>query len=579
MHQAPAKNARSSGLISLLVACVMVAANLFEPLTVDDCCHHYYARQVAHHPTQPFEFDTVWHQRPAAAWTIMVAPVNSYYWAPGIRLAEMFPQEWWPVIWHLWYLPVYWLFCFSLLSLLNRWLKRGSVAVLCVVALGPFVLPGLNLMLEVPMLSLGLASMMVLLRSFDRHSASVAVFAGVLLGFALQLKYSAMAFFPPWFLLAVFRRRWREWLIGMLAAAAVALAIEGLISWSHDGGGSYFAQQLRWTQMRSWGGLTKGMFVQVGVLGLTPLLLALIGLRAPRWVAPVVVAVHVAGYVLVAAFPDTEGRSLSDGALDSMALLAMGATTWLGIGLLYAKLLWTGLGGVRRLRVHGSRAVRIFLAGWFVTEIISSFAVSPFPAARRVMMVLVSFTVAAGWLAVRRAGAMAAVRAVAVGAVAMGLAYQTVDYLEGRSWVQAADAVVDYHQEHADHGLLYYTGGWGFEYYAPAAGMQPFVEATTELQAGDLIACGSIDGVEEPWFWDNDPATLDQRLELVTTMDFGTDPVPLSTQFGYYSGQRPIDGQLGPRFVVRVLLAKERLHANELGKWHDPWFSRGNRPK
>lgn len=95
----------------------MNAANLFEPVSVDDVCHHYYAEQVQNAP----------------------------------------------------FAPMCWLGDWGL-------------------ALGPAVLPGLNLMLEVPMLSLGLSSLVVLQRAFDRRSVSLAIAAGVLWGLALQTK-------------------------------------------------------------------------------------------------------------------------------------------------------------------------------------------------------------------------------------------------------------------------------------------------------------------------------------------------------------------------------------------------------
>ena len=56
MEPARPTSCRSPAGVALLVAVAMVLANLFEPLTVDDCAHHYYAEQVARHPTAPFEF-------------------------------------------------------------------------------------------------------------------------------------------------------------------------------------------------------------------------------------------------------------------------------------------------------------------------------------------------------------------------------------------------------------------------------------------------------------------------------------------------------------------------------------------
>jgi len=172
-------------------------------------------------------------------------------------------------------------------------------------------------------------------------------------------------------------------------------------------------------------------------------------------------------------------------------------------------------------------------------------------------------------LAVRRAGTAAAVRAIACGAALLGCFVQAVDYVEGYAWIDAAEGTAAYARERHPGAKIYFTGGWGFEYYAPRAGLQPLLEDRVLLEAGDLVAAGSIDGVETEWF---EP---DERLELIDELPFGVDGLPWSTQFCYYSGQRPLDGQVGARFVVRILRATERLHTRDLKTIRDLWESRG----
>jgi hypothetical protein len=552
-------------LIALLVAVLMNAANLFEPMTVDDVCHQYYAEQVRNAPLAPFEFVAPWHQKPVAAWTIMVAPVHSYYWAPGIWL---FGDS--VVLWHLWFLPVQWLFCYSLLLLLRRWVRRGAGWIMAGIALGPAVLPGLNLMLEVPMLSLGLSSLVVLQRAFDQRSAKLALAAGLLWGLAFQTKYSAMGLFPPWFLLAWLRWRWREWSLGLLAAIATAGGIEALLSWSH-GGGSYFMQQLSYTQLRVWSHLCKGMLQHVGLLALPAVLLAMIGMSARRWQFVAVIACYVGAILVVGFCPDTNGASLLQGAPDSIAYLVTTVLTWGVLGTMLIKLCCSGLSRLRNWRVHGSCRMRLFLSAWCLCEIISSLVVSPFPAARRVLMVVVAFTVTAAWFAMRRAGSGVALRGVAIGAALLGFAWQGVDMLEGRAWTSAATGTVAYVRKHHENATLYFTGGWGFEFYAPRAGMLPFLAETTRLRQGDIVAVGSIDNREEPWF------EADDRLPMIAELPFGEDGLPWSTQFCYYSGQRPIDSQVGARFTVRLLRARQDLDVGDLELIPDGWESRGVR--
>lgn len=554
---------RSPACIALLVALAMNLANLFEPLTVDDVCHQYYAAQAAHHPGAPLEFVVPWHQKPVPAWTVMVPPVFSYFWAPGIRLGELAPTEWRPVVWHAWFLPTQWLFCYGLLCLLRRWVRRHATALLVAVALGPTVLPGINLMIEVPMLALGVAGLALLQRAFDRRSALGAAAAGLVWGLALQTKYSAAGFAPAWFLLALAQRRWREFAIGCAFAAATALAIEGLLSLSH-GGGSYFMTRFGNMQVRSMTSLAKGMFQNVGMLGVPAALLALVGLRAGRGRIAGAIAVYVVGHALIALCPEPD-RGLGDGALDAVGAVAIATVTWAALAALFWRLARSALAGDARRWPRGARALRLFLVAWFVGEIVMSFGLSPFPAARRVVMVVVAATVAAGWLAVRRRGSGSAVRAIAAAAALLGCGYQAIDQVEGHAWVDAARGAVAWARARDPAAKVCFVGGWGFEFYAPRAGMAPFLRGETALAAGDFVACGSIDGQEVPWFAD------DPRLEQVAVLPFGTDGMPLSTQFAYYSGERPLARQQGPRYVVRVLRATQALHARELAHRFNPY--------
>lgn len=540
------------------MALVMNGLNLFEPLTVDDVCHHYYAEQVARDPLRPFEFDLVWHQKPVAAWDVMVAPVTSYWWAPAVA---WFPDR--PIVWKAWFLPFQWLLCASLLRLLQRLLRRGAVAVTSMVVLGPALLPGVNLMLEVPVLALGFASLDLLVSASERRRGWLAILAGTLLGLAFQTKYSAMGFLAPWGIAAVLLRSWRMLALGLPCAVAVAASVEALLSWSH-GGGSYFLRQLELTQTRDWFHMIRGMVSQVGVLALPAALLALRGLRAPAWTSCALLAVHVFGYGIVAVVPAIGDRSLATGALDTWAYLGMAMATWGVLGWVLWVLARTTLPRWLDGRVSRSIAMRTAWLLWVPAELVSSFVVSPFPAARRSLLVVVAMTCTAGWLAARRREASGAMRAIAAGTVLLGIGYQGIDYLEGRACVEAARRAAAFAEAENPRAQVWFTGGWGFEFYAPRAGMKPLLRGVSTVAKGDWIAIGSIDGAEEPWFhWNG-------KIELVTEIGVG-DAVPWSLLFGYYSGRRPIDGQSGPRFVVWVYRAVETFHAKELPARVNPW--------
>jgi hypothetical protein len=542
--------------IALLFAIAMNATNLAEPLAVDDVCHHYYAAQVARDPLHPYEFVTVWHQKPVPAWDVMVAPVHSYYWAPLLAWADGGP-----VAWKAWFLPLQWLFCWSLLVLLQRWCARAAVPLLVAIAIGPAVLPGVNMMLEVPMLAFAFASVVMLLRSFDRRSLALAAFAGLLLGLAFQTKYSAMGFAAPWALLAIVHRRWREAAVAVVAAVATVLAIEGLVALSH-GGGSYFMRQLELRHTRNWPHLFRGLVLQTGWLGVPAAMLALLGLGAPRWTWCSVGGLWLAGHVVVAMSGGADER-LASSEIDSVAYLLVSVCTWATAAWLLLRLARSVAGRVREGRCGGSTGLRVFLLAWMPAEILTSLVISPFPAARRALLVVVAFTIAAGWLAARRRGVAGGVRAICALAAVVGIGYQGIDVLEGRAVTEATAQALAHTRSVDPKANVWFAGGWGFEFEAMRAGMKPFLRDRSEVATGDFIVVGSIDGIEKPW-WEYGCKVWGTHIDKNAHAIEPLDPVPLSTLFTYYSGRRPIEGQSGPRFVATVYRVRQGFHAHAL---------------
>lgn len=560
---------RASPWVAFVIALVMNLTNLWEPLAVDDVCHQYYAEQVSKDPLHPFEFDLVWHQKPVPAWDVMVAPVNSYYWAPAILLFGG-AADGSTVGWKLWYLPVQFLFCWSLLLLLRRVAPRQAHALLAMLALGPAVLPGLNLMLEVPVLSLGFTSLVLLLRACDRQSLLPAALGGLVFGLAFQTKYSAMGFFGPWLLVAVFRGGWRQFAVGLACAVAVALGIEGLVSLSH-GGGSYFLRQLELTQIRDWVHNVRGMYSQVGMLAAPVAFLALTVLGAPSWTRQVFLLLFATALVVVAMVH--KQRSLLEGAPDAIAYLILATATWSVIVRVLYVLVRRAL---RQVCARGCRPSSLWslgLACWVPGEVLASFVVSPFPAARRSMLVVIAFTFAVGWLMARRRGGTGAFRRVVVASVVLGFCYQGVDLLEGRAVTRVATEAVALVRAHAGPGAepnIYFSGGWAFEFYAPRAGMKPFLRGVVEAKPGDYVVLGSIDGGEKPWFDLDSPEWKDRVEDVGLPIEIG-DFVPFSMQFNYYSGRRPIDGQRGARYHGWVYRVKVPFHTKQLPPAPEPF--------
>ncbi len=117
----------------------------------------------------------------------------------------------------------------------------------------------------------------------------------------------------------------------------------------------------------------------------------------------------------------------------------------------------------------------LFLVCWLLLELAGYFALSPFPAARRVMGLIVVSTLLAGRLAARSYAASPRrtwVRLASVLGVVFGLAFYGVDWRDGCAERDAAQQAVRWIRQRQPDAPIYYSGIWGFAYQGERAGMK-----------------------------------------------------------------------------------------------------------
>jgi hypothetical protein len=593
----------------LLAAAVLTLLNCVKPLHIDDSAYYYYAAHIANHPLDPYGFEVFWYERPQPAHEVLAPPVVPYWWAAAIRL---FGDR--PVLWKLWLFPFSLLLSAALYHLFWRFAPGWEVPLLWAAVLSPTVLPGYNLMLDVPALALGLAALAVFMRACDRDAPRSAAVAGVLAGLALEAKYTALVV-PPTLLLygwlyrkprlpglecpalgccldtrperqrrdgpragawglcpaetptsperqrrdaGALSRRWRSGLVSpprsvflqTVLACAVALAVFGAweAAMARLYGQSHFLYHLLGP-----GAVTRDnpspILSLVMLLGGTGPALALLSLTALGIRGRVMLATGVAlllGYAALVGLGDDAGRSLrlaffSFVGAPGCRIRFTAETLLFGIpGLL---LCGTLAAVVRR---SGQDRANCFLAGWLVLELCGHFALTPFPAARRVMGVSVVATLLIGRLASRtcrtRRRALWA-RVVLLGGIGLGLSFCAVDWCDARAQEQAAARAA--HLLQRQKGVVWYVGHWGFQYYAERAGMKPVIPGKSRLRRGDwLIAPDS--GIAQQHI------TLPRdRAEAVDVIS-GAGGIPLRTVAGYYGSRTPLEPLQGPRVTVTV---------------------------
>ena len=555
----------------LALAAAVTLANAFKPVVVDDAAYLAFARHIAYHPFDPYGFDLFWYTTPDRAMDILAPPVLPYWLALGIRL---FGEN--VVLLKLWLYPFLALLAWSLRALLRRFARGVERPALVLLLFSPAVLPTANLMLDVPALALGLSALALFLLACDRGSVYLAVAAGLVAALAVQTKYT-MLLLPVvilWY--GVTARR------AALAALTVAVGVlafagwEGFLEWRYGeshflhhvhgqsalpdaaGGPSALERYLRLKEE-----LVPPLFAYLGCMGG---MLSFWAGRAAGFSRRVVSAAGLfalVGVLLVVLLP-YHMSVLVPGKTPGHDKLILPALVWRSLGagaavtlLLGASLLLMTRGG-RRRRSRDS----LFLIGWVLIEIAGYFVLSPFPAGRR----LVGVVVVVGLVLARVVSRVGRARPerrppawVVPAAVAWGLAFALLDAHDaGAERTAAEQAVADVHAQRNGR-TAWYVGHWGFGYYCGRAGLRHYDPAADVVRPGELLVLPDYD---EPyaftrpfpgWGVRYQVAEEDGEKVAVIVID---DAVSGRTVPNFYGGIDPIVGRDRPRLGVGVYRMK-----------------------
>jgi hypothetical protein len=565
------RRARTHPLALLLtLALLFTLLNAFKPLVIDDTTYRAYAAHIAAHPLDPYGFLIMMDvQRPLPAQAVLAPPVLPYWWALGLRL---FGEQ--PLLWKLWLLPFSLLFVGSLYALFRRFARGLEIPLLVMTVLSPTFLPSLNLMLDVPAMALSLCAVALLLRACDRRSVGLATAAGVVAGLAMQTKYTALLAPPVMLLGAIFFRRFSLGLLAALLAGLVFAWWEGFITLRY--GGSHFLLHLH-RQPGSLESKTELILPLLLILGGVAAVGGLLGLAAvglPRWVIAAAGTLVGLGYALVACVPGRlEPEGLRPPSLGGFGLtelifgsfgLLVGATALASAWRLCRPSRGRGPKGEAVLFLRGSRR-SWFLILWLGLEVAGYFALTPFPAARRVMGVVVVATLLVGRLAAltcRSRPRRRLVWGVAAAGIVLGLAFYGIDLREALVEKEAAEAAARWVRREDPGARIWFTGSWGFQYYAGRAGMSRLIlpygpkwgpiawPEESHLRRGEWLVLPDAHNLQQPLYGKKGD------MEQATVLEID-DPLPLRMVSCFYGGAAPLQRKEGPRFSVTVYRVRE----------------------
>src|SRR5262245_7009903 len=467
---------------------VLTLANAAKPLVIDDTAYTYFARQIAAEPTDPYGFELLWYHGAQPAFDVLAPPVFPYWLAGSMVL---FGDE--PLRWKLALFPFALALAAALRSLLSRFAPGLAAPLLWMAILSPPVLPFQNLMLDLPSLALGLLSLALFLRSCDRGSAAGAAAAGLLAGIAMQTKYTAATTLAAILVYGALFGRLRLALLSAVVGACVFLGWEGLPALAY--GRPHFLEATAMFGSKDPGfSPVKAAFWAIGFIALVggvaaPFgLLALSALEVP---ARIVACAALAVALCFASVPFLPGVTTP---VDQMWPLLEGAPT--EQSLFFALGLGT-IGSVaavarRRLRDRPERE-DYFLLAWLGIELACFAALSPFLAARRVFQTsLAALFLCARALARGRApGEKRGAVRIAIGAgVALGLLYAAgafADALAIRDSVRSVEGELRALGADPRRETVWFTGHWGFQFYAERAGMHAVSPGVSQLRRGDWL--------------------------------------------------------------------------------------------
>ena len=424
------------------------------------------------------------------------------------------------------------------------------------------MLPGLNLMLDVPALALGLLGYALFVLACERPDARIALASGLVLGLAMQTKYSAVVYPALVLVHAAIYRRPREGAVALLAAAGLFVGWESLLfaryQQSHLLAGIERLQTLELLPALA-ASRSRDAGEQRALLDALPALAA--GRHAalpgsargggsrreahPRAGGGAIAAARVRRDRRAAAPARLRGRGLLRRALRLLPELFV----FVPLGLCVA--IAIGCAAARSLRGGASSDPRVdrVLVAWLLLEIVGYFAISPYPAVRRV----IGLGVAAALLAARaacqarrcsRTPAPAAQIAAAFG-VALGLLYfgsDLADAIARRAAIARAEQRLTQLGADRTRETLWYNGHWELQFYAEEAGMHAVVAGESQLRPRDWLLL-TENTTQPPISFPADRFREEDELLAMSRSPWSTMPL-------YYDGPVPLRRQ--PEFQARA---------------------------
>jgi len=506
------KQTRTLTWIALLGALAVALPFLNKPFHIDDPFVLATAEQIGRDPLRPFSASFNWFDDPDPIFNITTNPPFVSYWLAPV-LALFGPSE---IALHLAMLPFLILMTLSMATLSRRF-AQGSLWPVLFVMFSPAVVVSPNVMRDVPSAALATAAVALFVVGTDRGRWLYVMVGGILAGLAMVTKYSALIIVPVLALYPLLQRKPR-YLAGLLPA----LAVLGL--WYLENYGVYGQVHLFYLMKKPRQGSftlinksTAALVITGSCFILAPGLLAH-AVRRRDWPTPL-------GAVLVAVATVAFLKRQYPGQCNLQYYL------WAVLGaVLICWILVRGFFIGTRVKTASAPSDKacsslasdllpltssdsFFLMGWLIGPYLAGTCFVEFPAVRHILPAAAPIAL----LAVRYTQRPVALPSRWVeAAFGAALAVQTITAF----WAAAADyQYADTYRQFAREAAatltvpqgnrIWYSGHWGWQYYASAAGFHQITKSGDTPKPGDLVLVPDfvVKGAM--------PDGFDQRLEQI----------------------------------------------------------------
>lgn len=448
--------------VILLLWIILTLFNINKAYHIDDTFHLEAAEWIKSHPGQPMSGTVNWADDPTPLYTHNQPPL--FFFTLALVSSVAGTHELWL---HL-YLSVFTLaalFLFYRIALLLN--IRRKLTLLVLFASCPALVVNQNLMTDVPVLVLLLASVFFIIRAAKSKPSRNYLFAGLVLGIGLLIKYSVLPLVVAMLLIIILRKHYRYlW--------TIMIPIFLLVLWSfwnwYEFGSIHFLDRPKgeihinrfWSFMACMGSVSafslvfiKGMFVGKRTGSLAVIFFSLL------FLAPVPV-------FLLNLFSE-EGFSMAINYL----FIINGFLVYIGVFYLMVRDVKKGF-----MEFIVSPEFVVLLYAGALSLFIVLFA--PFMATRHILLI-VPFVLLFGHRFFDNAPKFINIIAISA-SVIMAVGLGAADYVYADYYRQMAKIEVN-----NEGNNIWSLGHWGWQWYSKKAGMQIYSTHHSEVKEGDFM--------------------------------------------------------------------------------------------